>query len=163
MGFSTYALCWVHRNKVPKGGPKTSKKWPAYQAVRQEGTKGHLGPSLQADRPTEQMSIKQPSKVWSPTNRPVEQPSEARLPRNPHAEQPSEARLPTNPARRGYQPTQRDGVAEQPSKATASSQEEPTWYYQATSTRWDITEPCLNRGRGTVGSLSNMTTYTYPC
>jgi hypothetical protein len=156
--------CWVPGNRVPKEGPKTSQKWSAYQEVRWEGPKGHMGTTHQVDWPIEQLSAEQPSEARLPTNPPAEPPNEARLPTNLVAEQHSEAMLPTNlPTEQPSEvrlPTNQS--SEQPSKMTTDSQKESTWYYQATLTRWDITKPCSNYGSGVEGSLSGTTPDTYP-
>jgi hypothetical protein len=119
---------WVPRNRVPKEGPKTSQKWPACQAFRREGPKGHPGTVRQVDRPTEQMFAKQPNEARLSSNLNAEQPSEAKLPTNLPTERPSEAGLPSNlPAE---QPSEAklsiDWSSEQPRKRTVDSQEEPT-------------------------------------
>jgi hypothetical protein len=51
---------------------------------------------------------------------------------------------------------------EQPNKTTTDSREGLAWYYPATSTRCDITEPCPDLGSGTKGSLSSTMTDMYP-
>jgi hypothetical protein len=81
---------------------------------------------------------------------PAKKPSEAGLPTNLPAEQPSEARLPTNRS------------SEQLNKTTTDSYGEPTWYYPATSTRQDITEPGSDYGSGVEGSMLGTVMNTYP-
>jgi hypothetical protein len=112
----------------------------------------------QVDQPTKQIFVERPNKAGplsNPARRGCRRPGRGatqrgRLPTNLSAEQHSKATLPIN------------CPSEQLSKTTIDSQEKSTWYYQATSTRHDITEPCLDRGSDAEGSLSGRTTNTYP-
>jgi hypothetical protein len=114
--------------RPPEGDPLTG--WPTRQTARWEGPKSHLGTVRQADRPTGQMSVEQPSAAGLPSNLPAEQPSKAGLPCNLSAEQPSEVGLSTHWGEAAHQPSEMwlptNLPVEQLSKTIAGSQEELT-------------------------------------
>jgi hypothetical protein len=157
--------CWLPENRVPKEGPKASQRRPTNWAAHLPSSsawrsKRTPGTARQTDQPAYRTNTRRATQRGGA----VEQPVCRATQRGGVADQPAyratqQGGTADQPVRRAIQ---RGETAEQPSKTTTCWKEEPTRYYQATSARWDIIEPRLDRGSGIEGSIKHDARYVSP-